>query len=252
MKEMRRRKIEELVNARQTVSMQELCDTFGVSINTIRADVASLVQAGVIEKIYGGVSAKIQPKAVALFTVRTGQFVAEKRAIARRAAALIQEGDVVFLDAGTTTMYILPEVSPELSFTLVTHSIPIVMQAMELPNVKLIVLPGLHNRRTNALLDGSTPEYLSRYQLTKAFMGVSALAANGTLGVSSYPEYLMKQTAIQRSQKRYLLTDSSKLGESGLLSYGTVEQMDQILTDRAMAPEFIALCREKGVSIERV
>lgn len=249
MKEGRHKQIEQLVAARQSVTMQELCDTFCVSINTIRADVASLVRDGVVEKIYGGIRVKEQ-KEIPLYATRATARRAQKMLLAQAAAARIVDGDIIYIDAGTTAMHILEYLPSAISLTIVTPSLPVIRRATEMEHVNLVVLPGMYNRRTNALLDGSTAEYLARYQHTKAFMGVSSLAANGSLGVSSYLEYELKRTAVARSAQRFLLTDASKYGEAGLLSYGNIEQMDAILTTGDMPEEFLALCRERGTTLE--
>ncbi|MGM9640354.1 MAG: DeoR/GlpR family DNA-binding transcription regulator [Faecousia sp.] len=251
MKESRRKQIEALVARRQSLTMQELCDIFEVSMNTIRSDVASLVKAGVVEKVYGGIRVK-ERKEIPLFTSRTMLHPDRKQAIAQAAEALIDDGDIVYIDAGTTTMHLIDCLQDHKHVTIVTPSLPIIVKAYEKSNVNLVILPGMYNRRTNAILDGSTAEYLTRYQHTKAFMGVSALLPNGALGVSSYLEYELKRTAVAQSQKAFLLADSSKLGEAGLLTYGTVEQMSLILTDRDMPDSFVNLCREKGTVVERL
>lgn len=251
MKESRRKQMETLVAQRQSMTMQELCDTFGVSMNTVRADVASLVAAGALEKIYGGVRVK-ERKQVPLFTSRAMRETEGKQRIAQAAARLIENGDIIYLDAGTTTMHVLNHLPPSLSITVVTPSIPVILQAHQMANVNLVVLPGMYNRRTNALLDGGTAAYLSQYQHTKAFMGVSALSPNGSLGVSSYQEHELKRTAVSCSRQVILLSDPSKYGEAGLMSYGTVAQLTALLTNPGMPESFLSLCRESGVRIEVV
>lgn len=251
MKDNRRAEMEAFINQRQRVTMQELCDTFGVSINTIRSDVAALVRSGVAEKIYGGVQMRRQTD-VPLFKTRSLLHTDVKRRLAQAAAAEIADGDILFIDAGTTTMYLLDHLDKSCRVTVVTPSIPVIQRALDRPNVELVVLPGLYNRRTNALLDGSTAEYLAQYQHTKAFLGVSSIAPDGALGVSSYPEHEVKRTAVERSLRRYLLADSSKYGEAGLLPYGQVGQCHCVFTDPGMPQPFLDLCREAGTEVRMV
>lgn len=249
MKEGRRKQMEALIEKRQSITMEALCKEFQVSMNTIRADVAALVKNGTVEKVYGGVRAKAR-REVPLFDSRAGLHPEKKDAIARAAAARIAEGDIIYIDAGTTTMHILDYLDPSKHITVVTPNLTVIQQASRNPNVSLVVLPGMYNRRTNALLDGSSAEYLTRYQHTKAFMGVSALAPDGSLGVSSFMEYELKRTAVARSREVYLLVDSSKYGEAGLLSYGSALDMAHILTDDRMPIAFVELCRSAGVPID--
>ena len=251
MKDIRRAEMENFISQRQRVTMQELCDTFGVSMNTIRSDVAALVKAGMAEKVYGGVQMRRQTD-VPLFKTRSLMWTETKRRLARAAAAEIAQGDILFIDAGTTAMYLLDYLDKGCRVTVVTPSIPVIQRALERPNVELVVLPGLYNRRTNALLDGGTAEYLAQYQHTKAFLGVSSIAPDGALGVSSYPEHEVKRTAVERSLRRYLLADSSKFGEAGLLPFGEVGQCDCVFTDGDMPQAFLDLCREAGTEVRVV
>ncbi len=241
--------MEALIEKKRAVTMQELCQEYNVSMNTVRADVAALVKNGTVEKVYGGVRAK-ERREVPLFASRAELHPDWKGAIARAAAAAIEDGDIIYIDAGTTTSQILNYLDPGKRITVVTPSISVIRTACENPNISLVVLPGMFNRRTNALLDGSSAEYLTRYQHTKAFMGVSALAADGSLGVSSFMEYELKKTAVARSRQVYLLVDSSKYGEQGLLSYGNALDMAHILTDSRIPAAFHDLCLARGVDIQ--
>lgn len=249
MKEARRRQMQSLIEHRGSISMEDLCKEFQVSMNTIRTDVAYLVKNGTVEKVYGGVRAK-QRREVPLFDSRAMLHPDKKESIARAAADLIEEGDIIYIDAGTTTMHILDYLDPGMHITVVTPNLPVVLSAYKNPNITLVVLPGMYNRRTNALLDGSSAEYLTRYQHTKAFMGVSALAVDGGLGVSSFMEYELKRTAVARSRKVILLVDSSKYGEPGLLTYGSALDMSHVLTDDRIPIAFAELCRKGGVPID--
>ena len=97
MKEERRKQMEALISRRQSITMEELCAHFGVSMNTVRADVAYLVDSGSAEKIYGGVRARAR-KQVPLFSSRTKENTERKRSIARAAETLIRDGDLLFLE----------------------------------------------------------------------------------------------------------------------------------------------------------
>lgn len=246
MKEERRKRMGELVAKRQTATMEQLCAYFGVSMNTVRSDVAYLVQTGAVQKIYGGVRAR-DPKQVPLFESRAELHTQQKRSIAARAECLIEDGDILFLDAGTTTMHLIDCLSSQKKVTVVTGSLQIIRKATQLENVQLIVLPGAFNRRTNSLCDVGTLEYLTRYQFTKAFMGVSGVSEDGQLNVSTYLEFEIKRTALGRSQKKYLLADAGKFGSTGLMSYGSLEDMNAIITTRDCPPTVQSYCAEKQI-----
>ncbi len=248
MKDDRRKQMEALAVRRGTVTMEELRETFGVSMNTVRADVAYLVSAGAVEKIYGGVRA-LRRQEVPLFTQRRELRADEKRRIARRAEERICDGDIVYIDAGTTTMHLIDLLDPAKHVTVITGNLYIVSQAYGKPNVELIVLPGAMNRRTNSAADVSTLEFLGRYQYAKAFMGASGMSADGKLNVSTYIEYELKKLALRQSQQAFLLLDAGKFGGSSLMSYGALEDMTEIITAAPCPEELRERCQRKNVRL---
>ena len=248
MKESRREQILAMVRSRERVTMQALCSTFGVSMNTIRSDVAFLVAQGAVEKIYGGIR-YVEQKEIPLFDTRAVRGLEAKTAIAQAAQAYIADGDVLYLDAGTTAMRLLEFLDPGKQITVVTSSLAAVSAAYSLSNVNLMALPGACNRRTCSLLDGSTVEYVNRFQFTKAFLGASSLSREGDLGVTNYLERELKQAALARSQQSYLLFDSSKFGRAALMSYGNVRQLDLLISDRQLPAPFVESCRSAGTAV---
>lgn len=169
MKDSRRKQMEALVARQKSATMEELRQAFGVSMNTVRSDVAYLVQTGAVEKIYGGVRV-VQHQQVPLFTQRTELRCDAKRAIARQAERLIGDNDIIFIDSGTTAMHLIDFLDPVKHVTVITGNLYVVTQAYSKPNVEVIVLPGSMNRRTNSVADVSTLEFLGRYHYGKAFM----------------------------------------------------------------------------------
>lgn len=248
MRDGRMKQIESMVAGRETVSMEELRRIFGVSMNTIRADVARLVEYGAVEKVYGGVRA-VRKQEVPLFTHRTGLHTQEKKRIARYAQKLVRDGDILYIDAGTTTMHLIDFLDPAKRVTVVTGNLYVVGRAYAKPNVDLIVLPGEMNRRTNSVADGGTLEFLARYRFGKAFMGASGVSPDGRLNVSTYMEYELKKLAVEQSQRAFLLLDGSKFGGSSLLSYGALGGMEEAVTDAHCPQEVRERCADAGVKL---
>lgn len=248
LKENRRKHMGELIALHRSMSMQELCDYFQVSMNTVRADIAYLVDTGAVRKVYGGVQAVDQRQAP-LFASRVQQHTLQKQSIAARARQLIEDGDIIFVDAGTTTMYLLDYLDPRLHVTVVTANLPLIRKACEYENIELIVLPGTVNRRTNSISGVGVLEFLSRYQFNKAFMGVTNVSEDGRLNTSTYIEYEIKRNALLQSQAGYLLVDSSKFGAMGLMAYAKLEQMTAVITDSGCPQALADYCRRHGVTL---
>lgn len=248
MKDDRRKQIEALVARREAVTMEELREEFGVSMNTIRSDVAYLADTGAVEKVYGGVRA-LQRQEVPLFTQRAQLHTEEKRRIAQCAQTRVEDGDTLYIDAGTTTMHLIDCLDPLKHVTIVTGNLYVVRQAYDKPHVELIVLPGAMNRRTNSVSDVGTLEFLGRYQFAKAFMGASGVSPEGRLNVSTYIEYELKKLAVARSRQAWLLLDSGKFGGGSLMSYGVLEDMTGLITAPPCPEEIRDCCRRKNVGL---
>lgn len=248
MKETRRRLIEEFVERRQAATMTELCEEFQVSINTIRADVAYLVESGALEKVYGGVRSR--QKQVALFDIRAGLHGAQKHAIAKRAAELVEPGDVIYIDNGTTTMYLPEYLADKPNVTIITANLYVISNIYNKPNLDLIVLPGMLDRRTYSLTDASTNGELRKYQPAKGFIATTGIMPDGALSVSTYQEYENKKTALAQCRRAYLLADSSKFDESNLMSYGNLDQMEALITDPMIPPEYRDFCLQHHVPLQ--
>ena len=188
MKEVRQKQMLSLIAQRGSITMEELQRIFGTSMNTVRSDVAKLAATGAVEKIYGGVRI-LSTQEVPLFTHRSDLHAEGKRRIAQYAQELIQDNDTLYVDPGTTTMHLMDYLSPAKHVTIITGNLSILTRAPAFPNVELIVLPGLLNRRTNSVSDVSTLEFLGRYHCAKAFLGASGVSPTGKLNVSTYIEY---------------------------------------------------------------
>ena len=244
----RRKQMADYIARRHSVTMDELCQVFHVSINTVRADLSYLVQTGAAEKVYGGARSRAHQE-VPLFTQRTGLNPGAKERIARYAETLIRDRDIIFVDNGTTTMRLLDFLDPFKHVTVLTGNLHLVTQAYSKPNVELIVLPGVMNHRTNSVTDGSTLEFLGRYHFAKAFMGVSGVSPDGRLNVSSYIEYELKKLAVRQSREAYLLADSSKFGGSGLMSYGSLADMNEVITDEGCPAAICDFCKRNNIRL---
>lgn len=248
MRSSRRKEIAAYIARNRSATIHELCEVFDVSVNTIRADLAFLTSTGTVEKVYGGVRSVPQME-VALFAQRTGLHPQAKRSIAMAAARMIRDGDTLFIDAGTTTMHLFDMIAPDVHVSVVTGNLYLISQAYTRQNIDLIVLPGSLNRRTNSVADVSTLEFLNRYHFSTALMGATGLSTDGKLNVSSYLEYEIKRTAVQQSDRRILLCDAGKYGSNGLMSYATLHDFEEAVTDASCPDELRRLCQDCGTHL---
>lgn len=251
MKSFRLRRMEQYILEKDTVSMEELCREFAISMNTARLDVAQLVSKGTIKKVYGGVCSNRQNNLVP-FEERKSKNSDGKRSLCKAAAELVEDGDIIYIDSGTTTMYLVDFLENKKNVTVLTHNLNAIMRAIPFPNLQIICLPGTLDRRTNSFVAAETGRTLERYNIKKAFMAAAGIAANGDVTNSSPLEFEVKRAAIENSNHVYLMADSSKYGKTSLLTYAHISDMERILINADVERAFVELCAQNNVKLELV
>jgi len=251
MKSFRLRRMEQYILEKEHVSMEELCKEFDMSMNTVRLDVAELVSKGVVKKIYGGVCSNRQNSLVP-FEERKMKNNEKKRALCRAAAELVEDGDIIFVDSGTTVMHLPDFLDESKSVTILTNNLNVIVRSVPFPNLQIICLPGILERKTNSFVSAETGKILARYNISKAFFAATGVTENGDVTNSSSLEYEIKRAAMEGSEHKYLLLDSSKFGKSALLTYAEISEMERVLVDDDMNPAFLELCGKHNVAVDQV
>ncbi|EXG83815.1 MULTISPECIES: DeoR/GlpR family DNA-binding transcription regulator [Lacrimispora] len=245
--------LEQYILEHRTASIDTLCEEFKISKNTLRRDLEILVARGTVEKVYGGViaceNASPIPNLVT-FHERAGRNAQSKQRIAALAASFVRERDIIFIDSGTTTMGIVDHLAHLSTVTVITNSLQVINKSMNYPNINLIVLPGSLKRDTASLVGSSCVEYLEDYNIVRAFMACTAISLQAGVCNASTEEYIIKKTALKKSQKHYLLADSSKFGRTSLMTFGEIGQFDCILTEQMPDDEFSSYCKDQDCAIQ--
>lgn len=231
-----------------SATMQELCEQFDVSINTARRDIEELLKQGNIRKVYGGVRAEISKPALIPYAVRAKTSNANKRAIGQLAARMVQDGDIIFIDSGTTTMYIM-EGLKEKRITIITNNIEVMFQALECENIRLMMLPGEVHRKTNSIAGDESAAYLSHFNTNIAFMAATGASMTGVTN-SSPVEYAIKKEAVFHTEKAVLMVTGDKFGKTSLLSYAALPQFHTVITDSGMPEEYQSYFEKNHVEIQ--
>lgn len=230
-------KMEEFIRDKKSVSLDELCEVFDVSKNTVRRDVAAICNRTDIHKIYGGVSVqynRIPPS----FTERAGVNVDVKKRIGKFAASMVEDGDVIFIDAGTTTCQMIDFLGDRKNVTIISHSLDVITRAFAYPNLNVIAIAGTLNRLTYSFTGQTGSDILKEYNIRKAFMSTTGFTIqNGATQAAPY-EFALKEAATKKSDLVYLMIESQKIGRVCLLTYCTADRVNAIITDKMPNAEF--------------
>lgn len=240
--------MEQYVSQKGSASMEELCQHFQVSMNTVRRDVVELIRRGAVEKVYGGVCARKNDQALTPYDVRRIKMEDAKIAIGRAAAQLVQDGDVIFIDSGTTTLQMMEFLAPYKELTVITNNLEAIVRALPHENITVISLPGQLRRKTNSFTGMEAVRFLKHYNIRLAFMAATGLSLHGATNSSSQ-EYEIKQTAVESSEKAVLLVNKEKFGVTGLMTFAPVTAFHTVVTDDKPSEEYCEWLKNEGVHL---
>ena len=211
MKRYRHTKILSILEERPAVSVTELEDELGVSVGTIRRDLAQLQQAGQLRRVHGGAFSAIQGEGG--FSWRTCLHMDRKSAVGKSAAELIQPGSVVFIDGGTTTEAMLPFLSGKTSLTVVTCALNIATSLLRIPYINTIILGGAVHAESRTVIGPLPVDQMDAFGLRFDVAVISTAGISAEHGATNrmLERLPLKQKVLQSCERSILVSDSSKL-----------------------------------------
>lgn len=206
----------------------EMAEQLKTSISTVRRDLQELENDGLIRRIHGGAQRITPLMREDSILEKATQHPVEKQKIAQYAARYIEQGDVIFLDAGSTTFEMIPFLH-DLSITVVTNSV-IHAAALAEQQITTIVLGGLIKPDTKAIINTTAFEQLQSLRFDKCFIGTNSITAQFGYATPDIEEAHIKQLAIQNSQQSFVLADHSKFKKSSFVHFAQLSAA-RIITD---------------------
>lgn len=220
-----------LLEEKKSITVTEVKELLHTSESTVRRDFTALHQAGKLVKVFGGAVAAEHVIAVQEPTVAQKMEVhrEEKQRIAKYAAGLIQPADFVYLDAGTTTGYML-EYLTKPSAAFVTNAVAHA-QKLAAAGFRVFLVGGELKASTEAVVGNQAMHTLESYHFTKGFFGTNGISRAAGYTTPDANEALIKKTAMRQCQSRYILSDASKFGKVSAVTFAPFCDAD-ILTER--------------------
>ena len=242
--------IHELLKQVHSISINDLCKTFDVSKNTIRRDIAELEKDGIIRKVYGGIElAEQDGVSPEPFSSRESRNTQAKKLIARIAASLVSDGDVIYVDSGTTTMHMIPFLTKKNHLTIVTASVHVINAASNYRNLNVIATGGSLYMPSKAFVGPSVLRCLREYNLSKIFLAATGISTEHGATNASPLECEIKRSLVQKSCPKYLLVDSSKLDVASLMTYCDLAALDGIIMERQPPEKYISYLSEHHIKL---
>ncbi len=233
-----------------TVKVGELSQLLHVSVDTIRRDLKSMEQSGLIKCVRGGACL---PESMISFSNFTGREIVNsdlKREASRKALDFIREGDVVALNSGTTNMILAQELAAlNRKFTVVTNNYAAVNILMQNPSIRLIAVGGTVDPLEKSTYGTVCEEEFGRYIPDVAFLSLNAVSNNDGFTDFRFDEIGIIQLLAKTAKKVIAVMDSSKLGKRSKKKVLSLDEVDLLLMDHHVSEEIREQYRKKGIEI---
>jgi len=222
-----------LLREQTTASISEIAARFQVSEMTIRRDIQKLVEAGQVIRIPGGARIERAFGGERDFFERLQRMGDAKRAIGRAAAAIVQNGESVALDSGTTTLYIARNLRQHRCLTVFTFSLAALEELAGSDSVRVELTGGVYRRSSHDLIGSQVSAALSSISTDRVFLGAAALSFRK--GVMVF-DAEAPRALLEAGRERILVIDSSKIGQEATYGFCPLASCDLIITDRGIKP----------------
>lgn len=243
----RRHRIAELVVAQQAVTVADLSDKFGVSHVTIRSDLETLEKQGMLNRNRGGAVAPVILRFAPAFQEKTSVHLLEKQAIAKRAVELVENGDRVIIDSGSTSLLIARKLR-HYDITVVVNSVYTLNELIESPSVELITLGGSLYQPGMSFVGPLAEEFLDRIHVDKLFLGVNGVSPEG-ISVNNVQEAGVKRKMIAAADQVIVLADASKVGVNSFIFLAPLKQVHTLVTNSGISSESLETFYESGLEV---
>jgi len=245
--ETRRRILLDLLARQGFATLDSLVKALGVSESTVRRDLESHDLAGSVRRTHGGAMYLGEVKSIVPLEDRATTLAAEKQAIGRAAAELIEDGDAVLLDGGTTTLEVARALMGR-PLQVVTNSLPIAQILATSPTIDLILIGGYVYPRTGVALGPLALATMQGIRVRRAILGAGGIVAEGIYNAN----LLLVETERQMmscGQEVMIVADHTKFGRLALSRLCGLEEIHHVVVDPGLPPEYRTLLESNGVAI---
>ncbi|MFC5473732.1 DeoR/GlpR family DNA-binding transcription regulator [Paraherbaspirillum soli] len=224
-----------------------LSEQLGLSEDTIRRDLRELAKEGLLQRVHGG--ALPASPAMAVFAERENISADAKSAIGRTAAGLVQPGQVVFVDGGTTAVQLVRHLPADLRATVVTHSPSIAVELLNHPHIEVIMIGGRLFKHSIVALGAAAIEAIGRIRADLYFMGVCSLHPEAGIGTGDFEESCVKRALCDAAAETIVLASPEKLDTASPFQIVPLSRISRIVVDSTVPEHLIAPYSALGISI---
>ena len=247
--EERQAMIMKLLKESGRVTVRDLCQRFSISVATARSDLDQLGRLGRIKRTHGGALAANHDEQPLPFSTRQNYYGSEKKAIGKAAVRLVKDGEVIFIDGGTTAAQMRLFLAEKQNLTIITPSIEIAYWLANTPLLNVYLLNGFLNRDSLASVGAPSEEAIARMNIARAFCGAAGFTLQDGLTDLGMGFVEQKRVVCKLARKVVGLVDHTKIGVTSLASFASLEEIETIVTDRQLPKDMLPELEERGIQV---
>lgn len=245
----RREKILEMIREDGHAKVLQLSKIFKVTEVTIRQDLEKLEKDGFVKREHGGAYLKDIGLNVKNIVLQNQDFLKEKAAIAQKAVEMINDGDTIILDSGSTTTEIAKLITGFKNLTVITNALNIALILGADPEINLVLTGGEFKAPTLSLTGQKAADFFQDLHVDKLFLATAGITLKSGLTYPSISDICVKRAMIESANVVYLVADSSKIGKSSFASLGALSLIDFLITDSKIVDEDIQMLRKNEIEL---
>jgi len=246
----RQLKLLNTVRSRGSVTVEQLAEMLGVTLQTVRRDVQRLADEGLLARFHGGVRVPSSTTENIGYRQRETLHAEGKARIARAVAARVPNDCSLILNIGTTTEAIAKALLRHTGLRVITNNLNVASILSYNPACEVIVAGGSVRLRDRAIVGEATVDFIRQFKVDIALIGVSSIEDDGTLRDFVLREVKVAQTIIAQAREVWLAADASKFNRPAMIELAKLSQIDRLFTDAAPPPPFPELLERAQVRCE--
>ena len=239
----------EEVRTRKSATVEQLADTLGVTLQTVRRDVQRLAESGLLARFHGGVRVPSSTVENIAHTQRQTLNAEGKARIARAVAQEVPNGCSLILNIGTTTEAIAQALMHHRGLRVLTNNLNVAAILSSNPDCEVIVAGGVVRTRDRGIVGEAAVDFIRQFRVDIALIGISGIEPDGSLRDFDYREVKVAQTIIEHAREVWLAADHSKFNRPAMVQLATLPQIDRLFTDAPPPEPFPALLQEAEVAL---
>jgi DeoR/GlpR family transcriptional regulator of sugar metabolism len=246
----RRSKIMSIVYEKRSILVQEAAASFGVTEETIRRDLKELESQGLLSRTYGGAVLADDTRAEAPLEIREGINITGKNAIGKLAADMINDGDTIFLDASTSSLYVAKHIKKKKGLTVITNAERILLELSSCGDMTLISTGGILRGSSLSYVGRAAENAVSNYYANKLFFSCKGFSPKSELTDSNEQESEVRKIMIRCSNQIIFLCDHTKFDKVGYVNTARLADIHKIIADMPFPESWSAYLSGYPISIE--